>query len=162
MILDISSKRNLEVAPSWRDRNVRSVDNGVAGHQSWTVTEKGIGIRHVVEELRMGCPITVNQGSCRDLNSNWRQNLQKSIELNGQVPAGVGVPTFSGGAAYSPMVTSWSVCQRCFPPTLTLKLSSLVDSTSADSMLGTYTGMLNVSRLMSLLMSRAAKVAFEC
>ena len=67
----------------------------------------------------------------------------------------MGVPRFSGGASYSPMVTSWSVCQS-FPPTRTVKLSSLVDSTSADSMLGTYTGMLNVMRFMSLLMSRDA------
>ena len=80
MILDISSKRNLKVAPSWRKRNVRSVDNRVAGHQSWTAIitiDKGISIGRVIEELRMECPIAVNQGSWRDLNYNSRENKKR-------------------------------------------------------------------------------------
>ena len=43
---------------------MRSVHNGVAGDQSWTVImgdEEGIGIGHVIEDLRVVRPIAVNQ-----------------------------------------------------------------------------------------------------
>ena len=80
MTLNISTKHNLKVGPSSRNRNVRSVDNRVAGHQSWTAiitVDKGISIGRVIEELRMECPIAVNQGSWRDLNYNSRENKKR-------------------------------------------------------------------------------------
>ena len=57
----MSTKNNVKVAPSWRNRNMRSVHHGVAGHQSWTVTKKGIGIGHVIEEPRVVRPVAVSQ-----------------------------------------------------------------------------------------------------